>query len=288
MRGKVGAAIICGEQRGVDKGFRTCRNRLGCLCPHHGGEAFVGHRAKGGCGIKRVAQFQALYPCNRFFDEGVIQAFVDINPLDPAAALTCVVQRAVHQAINRCVKIGVGAHVARVFAAKFQPQPGEGAGGSFFHRHTATDRACEVHKAEGPRGDQRLGGRMIQHHVLEHISGDARGMKRLGQTFTYKHGLACMFEDHRIACDEGRRKRVDGGEVGIIPRGHDEHDAHGFAGEVAGEGGAIFDDIGGKCRFSNFRHVIRAVIHAAKFTAKAGRATHLVGEFFDQNVFLFH
>ena len=113
-------------------------------------------------------------------------------------------------------------------------------------------------------------------------------MKRLGQTLADQHGLACVFEDNRIARNEGGGKSIDGGEIGVVPRGHDEDHADRFAGEVTGELIVVFNHLGGKCGLGDIRHVIGAVVHAAEFPAITGGATHLVRQFFDQNIFHFH
>ena len=52
---------------------------------------------------------------------------MDINPLDPAAALAGIEHRAVHQPLDRCVQIGVSADIARILAAQFQAQGHKGA-----------------------------------------------------------------------------------------------------------------------------------------------------------------
>ena len=56
----------------------------------------------------------------QLFHKGVKQAFMHINPFDPAAALPRIEHRAVDQRINRRIQIGVFHDIARIFAAQLQ------------------------------------------------------------------------------------------------------------------------------------------------------------------------
>ena len=119
---------------------------------------------------------------------------MDIDPLDPAAALAAVEHGPVHQPVHGGVQIGIGADIAGVLAAQFKPGGGEGARRRLFDRRAPADRAGEVHEPERPRGDQRLGRGVIQHDVLEHIFGHARGMVGLGQTFAHGQRLGNPYD----------------------------------------------------------------------------------------------
>ena len=84
--------------------------------------------------------------------------------------------------------------IARILAAQFQPEGGEGACRSLFDGAAAGDRAGEVGEVEGAGGEERFGGGMIEDEVLEHVLRHAGGVERFGQTFADQQGLAGVFQ----------------------------------------------------------------------------------------------
>ncbi len=96
--------------------------------------------------------------------------------------------------------------------------------------------------------------------------------------FAHLQGLGRVFEDHRVARHERRSDRVDRGHVGIVPRGHDQDDAHRLALDHPFERAAVFDEIGLERVFGDRGHVEGALVEATEFAAIADRAAHLVGQ----------
>ena len=209
---------------------------------------------------------------------------MDIDPLDPAAALAGIVHRAVHQHVDGQVQVRIRADIAGVLAAQLQPQGGEGARRRALDRLPAPDRAGEVHEAEAARADQAFGRGVVQDDVLEHILGHACRMEGLGQTFAHQQGLAGVLQHHGIPRDQGGDQGVDRGQIGIVPGRDDEDDTHGFAGEVAAELVAVLDHFGRKRLGGDAGHIVGAGVHPAKLATIAGGAAHLPGDLFHHDI----
>ena len=131
--------VSAGKSFGSTSGFAPGGDRLGGLGADGVGEALVGHRAEGGLLLERVAELAGRDPGDGLLDEGVVEALVDVDALDAAAALAGVVHRAVHQRVDGGVEVGVGADVARVLAAELEAEADEGAGGGALDLPAAVD-----------------------------------------------------------------------------------------------------------------------------------------------------
>ena len=166
---------------------------------------------------------------------------MDVDPLDPAAALAGVVHRRVHQRGDRRLEVGVFGHVARILAAELQPEPGEGAGRGLFDPRPARDGAGEVDEVEASVRDQRTGGVVVEEHGLEHVLGHARPVEAFGEAFAHQQGLGRVFQHHRIARDERGHDRVDRGHVGVVPGRDHQHHAVRRAADEAAETVAVFE-----------------------------------------------
>ncbi len=96
-----------------------------------------------------------------------------IDALDAAAALAGIVGRAVHQRIDGRIEIGVFHDIARILAAEFEAEAGEGAGRCALDRPAAFDRAGEIDEVEAAGRNQRRGRLMVEEDVLEDILRNA-------------------------------------------------------------------------------------------------------------------
>ena len=59
--------------------------------------------------------------------------------------------------------------------------------------------------------------------------GSPACLERLGEALADEQRLRGMLEDHRVAGHQRRHDGVDRGEIGIVPRRDDEHDAERLA-----------------------------------------------------------
>ncbi len=76
--------------------------------------------------------------------------------------------------------------------------------------------------AEQPRGLI-----VAQEEVGEEPLGQDGRAERLGETIPGQRSLGRVLEDHRIAGEQSRHDRVDGGEEGIVPGGDHQDEAGG-------------------------------------------------------------
>ncbi len=211
-------------------------------------------------------------------------ALVDIDPFDPAAALTGVEHRAVHQHVDRPVDVGVLHHIARILAAKLKPECGEGARRRALDGLPAGDGPGEVDEAEAARGDQRLRARVVEKQVLEHVLGNAACVERLGQTFARQKRLAGMFQHDAVPGDKRGNDGVDRRQEGIVPGRDDEDHALRRAFDPPVVAVRAFHDHRGQRLGGDAGHVVGAFVHPAEFAAIADRAAHLPGQFLDHLV----
>ena len=252
---------------------------LGHLFAHDGSKAFMRHRPHRRILLQRIAKALGAHPCDSLFDESIIQAFMYINPFDPAAALPRIEHRPVHQTVHGSIKIGVRPDIAGVLATQFQPRAAEGASGGLFNRTAATDRAGEVDEVKGAVSDQSFRRGMVQHQILEHILRHTGSMEGLRETFAREQGLAGMFQHHGIARDQGGHDGVDRRQERVVPRRDHENHALGFAGDQTGGFGAVLDHFVGQRFGGDAGHVIGAFTHPAEFAAISHGAAHLPCQF---------
>ena len=173
---------------------------------HRVGEGAARHRPERGRRVERIADDVFAGEIDEAFDEIVIDARIDIDALDAAAALAGIEERAVDQVLDRMIELGVGAHIGRVLAAELEPERGEGAGGGALDGAAAGDRAGEVDVVDLAGADQLLGLLVRQDEVLEQALGQAGAPERLGEALADEQGLRGVLEDDGVA-GEQRRER---------------------------------------------------------------------------------
>ena len=77
--------------------------------------------------------------------------------------------------------------------------------------------------------------RVAQHEVLEHALRQPRPVERLLEPLGHQQRRGRMLQHHRVARHQRRDDRVDGGEIGIVPRRDREDHAERVAPDVAHE-----------------------------------------------------
>ena len=147
LRHQIGA-IIFWKQGRIDQGCGTSFDGLGSLRAYLIGKARLCHWSQCGLAIQRIAQLIATDNVHRFCDKIIIQAFGDINPLNPAAALPRIEHRTIDQCINRRIQIGIFHDIARVFTAKLEPEIGKGTCRRCLDMLAAIYRTGKIDKAE--------------------------------------------------------------------------------------------------------------------------------------------
>ena len=111
---------------------------------HRVGEGAARHRPERRRLLERIADHIFAGEIGVALDEIVIDARIDIDALDAAAALAGIVERAVDQILDGMIELGVGPHIGRILAAELEPERGERAGGGALDGAAAGDRAGEI------------------------------------------------------------------------------------------------------------------------------------------------
>ena len=78
---------------------------------------------------------------------------------------------------------------------------------------------------------------MRHDEVVEQTLGQACPLERLGDALADQERLRRVLQDDGIAGEQPRDDRIDGGEIGIVPRGNDHHHADRLTRDVAAEAG---------------------------------------------------
>ena len=87
-----------------------------------GGPGGVPGGSQGRARVQRIAQYIAAGQFDGALDEVIIDALVDVDALDAAARLPAVEEGAIHQVFDGRGKVGILAHIGRVFATQFHPE----------------------------------------------------------------------------------------------------------------------------------------------------------------------
>ncbi|MNF99819.1 hypothetical protein D3C84_827350 [compost metagenome] len=132
-------------------------------------------------------------------------------------------EAAVHQVFHGVFEIGVGANVGRVFAAELQAHADEIRDGCLLDLQASVHRTREVHLLYVAGDDGYCGTGMTEQQVLEQPFRQIGSAKSFSETLADQQGLRGVFEDHAVARHQRRNNRVDGGQIGVIPRGDHEH-----------------------------------------------------------------
>ena len=123
-------------------------------------------------------------------------------------------------------QIGIGTNVSGVFATQLQANALEEAGCTALNHLTPRHRAGERDKVDLWRANQFFGAGMIKVQKLKNSLRYPRLGKHLDKTLGTKRSLCRMFENHRIAAEQGRHHHIDCGQVRIIPRCNNQNLAH--------------------------------------------------------------
>src|SRR5690606_32741747 len=126
----------------------------------------------------------------------------------------------------RLFDVGVGGDVSRIFTTQLEPRVTEAPrchraiyGVATAYRAGERDvvglfgeRGCQVVVAVDG-GDETLGGTSLSERVREVLAAE--------------RAAGAVFQDHRVACQDGGDEGIDAGEQGVVPRRHVEHHAEG-------------------------------------------------------------
>ena len=128
---------------------------FGRVVAHDFGQARRSHRSERCRLIARIAKNIMGREIGESADELVIERFVHIDSLDPAAALARIIEGAVDEIFDRVIEIRVRPDIGRVLAAEFEPDAGEGPGGGALDRRSASTDPVKADVVEPSRGDER-------------------------------------------------------------------------------------------------------------------------------------
>ncbi|MNL00476.1 hypothetical protein D3C87_1209100 [compost metagenome] len=288
LRREIGAArYVGGKGLRIDQRRRALGHGFGDLRTDEKRRARRHQWTECGGVVQRIAQHVLAGQFGETLDKLRIDFLVDVDAFDRAAALPGIEETAVHQILYCMLKVGICAHVSRVFAAKLQAQAEKSCAGGVFHDFAGLYRAGEVHLLHPPGGNDRPGRHMVEQQILEQPFGQIGAAHGFGETLAHQQRLRSMFEDHAVAGHQRRDDRVDRGQVGVIPRRDYQHRAQRFTFDLPSKAG---DGRGFKCGqrvMRNTDHVPRPLFETAQLArAIAHRAAHLPGQFRDD--FGFH
>ena len=120
-----------------------------------------------------------------------------------------------------------------------------------------------------PEPMQLLGLLMRHDEIVEQTLGQAGAPKRLGEALADEQRLRGMLQDDRIAGEQAGHDGVDRGEIWIVPRRDDHHDAERFARDVAAEAGLRRREVRLERLLRQRRHGANALLDAALLAAIA-------------------
>ena len=167
--GQVGAAVVCGEPRGIDHRHGAVGQGLGHLDTDFIGEMAVGHGAQRRLRVKGVAEAKVLGDGYGLLDKCIVKGIDDIDPFDTAARLAGVEHGCIDQGDSRCIYVRIGHHVRRILATQFQANASKGPSRGPFDAAAALDRSGKIDEIEAARGDQRSGGVVIEKKIGKYI-----------------------------------------------------------------------------------------------------------------------
>ena len=229
-------------------------------------------------GVERIADHIFAGEIGEALDEIVIDARVDIDALDAAAALAGIIEGAVDQILDGMIELGVGAHIGRVLAAELEPDRGEGSRGGALDGAAAGDGAGEIDVVDLAGADQLLGLLMRHDEIVEQPLWQAGAPERLGDTLADQQRLRGVLEDDGVAGEQAWNDGVDRGEIRIVPRRDDHDDADRLARDIAAEPVFRRRGVGLKRLLSQDHHGADALLDAALLAAIADGPAHLPGE----------
>jgi len=217
---------IRGEAARIDQAARAFGYGFGDDGADIGGGGSSHHRTERRQRVERIAQHILPGQGHRPLDEFVIYRLVRIDALDAAAGLTRVEESAIHQGFHGMRQIGVGAHIARIVAAQFQPDADKTSGGRLLHRHAAGHGTGETDEIHFRRADHALGRFVRGMQVLKHALGKTGGTESFGKPLGHQRRLGRVLEQHDVAGQQRRHDGIDRRQQRIIPRRDHQHDTH--------------------------------------------------------------
>ena len=192
--------------------------------------------------------------------------------------LARVEERAVDVLGDREIEVAVGSHVRRVLAAELEPCADEALPRPTLDHVPTLDRSGEDDEIDPRVGDHRghvvVGGDDVLEHTVRNTRGREGGTHALGA----QQRLGGVLEHHRVARQQGRYQRVHGAQVGVVPRGDDQHRAQRVAADELLESLRRIDWNVGEPLAGDRDHVPRPLLEAAPdlVAAVPHRAAHLV------------
>jgi hypothetical protein len=208
-----------------------------------------------------------------------VDVAVHVNPLDRAAGLTAVEERAISQVLDRVREIGIGADVGRVLAAELQADAGKARSCGLLHAVPARDRAGEAHEIDRAACDHPRGRIVAEMEMLEHARRQPARRERLADALGAQRGLRRVLQDHRVARHQGRDHGVHRGEIRVVPGRDDEDDAERLSADEPGEARLVADRHVRERLVRHLDHVAGALLEPGHLAGRvAHRPPHLPGD----------
>ena len=132
------------KQSGINQSPGPRAHGFGDLAAHESGGFRLDQRPERRLVSQGIAEHVALGQFGAALDEVLVDAPVDIDPLDAAAGLAGVEEGAVDQSLDSVREIRVGADIARVLASELEADAEKAARGGGLDRATALDGAGEI------------------------------------------------------------------------------------------------------------------------------------------------
>ena len=118
--------------------------------------------------IARVSEHELVGHRDEGIEEWLVDVSMHVDPLDAAARLPRIVERAVDEVRSRARDVSVTAHVGRVFAAELQRGPDEALRRRLLDRLATFDRSRERDERNSWIADHICDSVMIQVKNLQH------------------------------------------------------------------------------------------------------------------------
>ena len=206
---------------------------------------------------------------------------MDVDAFDAATALPGIEEGAVDQILDRELQVCVGRDIGGVLAPEFEPERRERARRGALHRAARLDRPCEGDMIDKAARDDGFRLAVLEHDMAEQALREADGVEGFLEPVADQQRLRGLLKQHGVAGDQRRHDRVDGRQIGVVPRRDGEHDADRFTGDVAFVPGPRVDrDRGRERRRRDFGHIAHALVDALQLALPvADRPPHLPGQF---------
>ena len=190
-------------------------------------------------------------------EEPAVYRLVHVDSLDRAAALPCVVDRAVDDVLDRLREVAVGRDVRRVVAAELEARMQKAPGRRLDHPVPAEHAPGEDHLVDAIVGDHSLALRVVAVERLHQVSRGPGLGERAREVIAAQGRARAVLDDDRVAREHRRDDAVDRGQEGVVPRRQVEHDPDRLPDDAALEAREGQDDV---CKrgLGDRHHVARA------------------------------